>query len=186
MAKVTFEHPIATISGKLNYRGNVILRTRNGRTHAYIVEHPYTGPVAPERQRTINAFAEAVKQAKVILNNPILSAQWEKKFEVHKAYVRRHPRTPYKVYSTLRGFIIGQLTQQLNTQAKQSQSTEPQQDTSSTATTQTPQATTTAETSGITATTTTTTTTEITATTETTETTPSIENYLDIVRLRKK
>ena len=141
MAKVTFEHPIATISGKLNYRGNVILRTRNGRTHAYIVEHPYTGPVAPERQRTINAFAEAVKQAKSILNDPILSAQWEKKFEVHKAYVRRHPRTPYKVYSTLRGFIIGQLTQQLNTQAKQSQSAEPQQDTSSTATTQTPQAT---------------------------------------------
>ena len=141
MAKVTFEHPIATISGKLNYRGNVILRTRNGRTHAYIVEHPYTGPVAPERQRTINAFAEAVKQAKVILNDPLLSAQWEKKFEVHKAYVRRHPRTPYKVYSTLRGFIIGQLTQQLNTQAKQSQSADPQQDTPSAVTTQTPQAT---------------------------------------------
>ena len=141
MAKVTFEHPIATISGKLNYRGNVILRTRNGRTHAYIVEHPYTGPVAPERQRTINAFAEAVKQAKTILNDPLLSAQWEKKFEVHKAYVRRHPRTPYKVYSTLRGFIIGQLTQQLNAQAKQSQSSEPQQDTPSTATTQTLQTT---------------------------------------------
>ena len=178
MAKVTFEHPIATISGKLNYRGNVILRTRNGRTHAYIVEHPYTGPVAPERQRTINAFAEAVKQAKVILNDPILSAQWEKKFEVHKAYVRRHPRTPYKVYSTLRGFIIGQLTQQLNTQAKQSQSSEPQQDTSSTATTQTPQATLLGTPAPSTAVTQTTTTTKTTATTKTTPTTEDVSPHL--------
>ena len=178
MAKVTFEHPIATISGKLNYRGNVILRTRNGRTHAYIVEHPYTGPVAPERQRTINAFAEAVKQAKVILNDPILSAQWEKKFEVHKAYVRRHPRTPYKVYSTLRGFIIGQLTQQRNTQAKQSQSSEPQQDTSSTATTQTPQATLLGTPTPSPAVMQTTTTTETTATTKTTPTTEDVSPHL--------
>ena len=27
------------------------MRTRNGRTHAYVVKHPYKGPLAPSRQK---------------------------------------------------------------------------------------------------------------------------------------
>ena len=48
------------MSGKLASNDKIIMRTRNGRTHAYAIKHPYKGPVAPERQRTITAFADTV------------------------------------------------------------------------------------------------------------------------------
>ena len=57
------------------------MRTRNGRTHAYAIKHPYKGPIAPERQRTITAFKDAVNQTTVI-------------FE--------HPRTPFRVGGEIR------------------------------------------------------------------------------------
>ncbi len=126
MAKVTFLPPIANISGRLSSSGKIILRTRNGRTQAYIVEHPYTGPVAPARQRTIDAFKEAVNQSKTILADPVQRAEWQKRFDKHKDYFRRRPLSPNKRYSTLRGFVIAKLTQQINEQTKDEQVAEDQ------------------------------------------------------------
>ena len=126
MAKVTFLPPIANISGRLSSSSKIVLRTRNGRTQAYIIEHPYTGPVKPQRQRTINAFKEAVNQSKTILADPAQKAEWQKRYKKHKDYFRRHPSSTNKRYSTLRGFVIAQLTQQINAQAKQEQVVEDQ------------------------------------------------------------
>ncbi len=126
MAKVTFLPPIANISGRLSCSSNIVLRTRNGRTQAYIIEHPYKGPVAPQRQRTINAFKDAVNQSKTVLSDPVQKAAWQKQFQKHKDYFRKHPSSSNKRYSTLRGFVIAQLAQQINAQAKQEQVAEGQ------------------------------------------------------------
>ena len=126
MAKVTFIPPIASISGRLSCNSKIVLRTRNGRTQAYVIEHPYTGPVAPERQRTINAFAEAVNQSKSVLADPTQRAEWQKQYNKHKDYFRRHPSSSNKRYSTLRGFVIAQLAKQINAQARQEQVAEDQ------------------------------------------------------------
>ncbi len=137
MAKVTFLPPIANISGRLSCSSNIVLRTRNGKTQAYIIEHPYKGPVAPQRQRTINAFKDAVNQSKTVLADPVQKAAWQKQFQKHKDYFRKHPSSSNKRYSTLRGFVIAQLAQQINAQAKQEQVTEEQTvTTASVATTQ--------------------------------------------------
>ena len=137
MAKVTFLPPIANISGRLSSDSKIVLRTRNGRTQAYIIEHPYAGPVKPQRQRTINSFKEAVNQSKTILADPVQKAEWQKRYKKHKDYFRRHPSSPYKRYSTLRGFVIAQLMQQINAQAKQTEVAESKTETtSSTVTTQ--------------------------------------------------
>ena len=126
MARVTFPPPVANISGRLSCGSNIVLRTRNGKTQAYIIEHPYKGPVAPERQRTINAFKEAVSQSKTVLADPTQRAEWQKKYNKHKDYFRRHPSSSNKRYSTLRGFVIAQLTQQINAQTRQEQAAENQ------------------------------------------------------------
>ncbi len=126
MARVTFLPPIANISGRLSSDSKIVLRTRNGRTQAYIIEHPYTGPVKPQRQRTINSFKEAVNQSKTILADSAQKAEWQKLYKKHTDYFRRHPSSTNKRYSTLRGFVIAQLTQQINAQAKQEQVVEDQ------------------------------------------------------------
>ena len=97
------------MSGKLASTDKIVMRTRNGRTHAYAIKHPYKGPVAPERQRTITAFADAVNQTTVILNNPELRNEWEEKFAIYRKKADRYPNTYPTLYTTLRCFIIGSL-----------------------------------------------------------------------------
>ena len=109
MARTTLSHPFDSMSGKLGSSDKIIMRTRNGRTHAYVVKHPYKGPVAPERQRTITAFADAVNQTTVILNTPELRLEWEEKFAAYRKKADRYPNTYPNPYTTLRGFIIGSL-----------------------------------------------------------------------------
>ena len=107
MARTVLSHPFDSISGKLNSTDKIVMRTRNGRTHA--IKRPYKGPVAPERQRTITAFADAVKQTTIILKDPTLRAEWEVKFADYRKKVARYPTSYPKPYTTLRGFIIGSL-----------------------------------------------------------------------------
>ena len=109
MARTTLSHPFDSMSGKLASNDKIVMRTRNGRTHAYAIKHPYKGPVAPERQRTITAFADAVNQTTVILNTPDLRSEWEEKFAAYRKKADRYPNTYPNPYTTLRGFIIGSL-----------------------------------------------------------------------------
>ncbi len=106
------------MSGKITRQDKVILRTRNGRTHTYAVMHPYKGPTAPNRQRTLDTFAAAVTQAKTILNDPEQRTEWEQRFADYTAHARRYPTTYPKPCTTLRGYIISTLTKQLQQQSK--------------------------------------------------------------------
>ena len=109
MARTVLSHPFDSISGKLNSTDKIVMRTCNGRTHAYAIKRPYKGPVAPECQRTITAFADAVKQTTIILKDLTLRAEWEVKFADYRKKAYRYPTTYPKPYTTLRGFIIGSL-----------------------------------------------------------------------------
>lgn len=112
MARTTLSHPFDTMSGKLTRNDKIILRTRNGNTHAYAIRNPYKGPVAPERQRTLDAFASAVAQAKNILNDPALRADWQQRFAAYTARANRYPSSHPKPCTTLRGYIISTLTRE--------------------------------------------------------------------------
>ena len=109
MARTSLSHPFDSISGKINSTDKVVMRTRNGRTHAYAIKNPYKGPLAPGRQRTITAFQEAVNQTTVIMNTPELRSEWEKKYATYRKKADRYPNTYPHPYTTLRGFIIGSL-----------------------------------------------------------------------------
>lgn len=110
MARTTLSHPFDTMSGKLTGPDKVILRTRNGQTHAYVIRNPYIGPTAPTRQHTIDAFSAAVAQSKIILANPAQRADWQHRFDQYTARVRRYPASNPKPCTTLRGFVISTLT----------------------------------------------------------------------------
>ena len=109
MARTTLSHPFDSMSGKLASTDKIIMRTRNGRTHAYVVKHPYKGPLAPSRQKAVSSFAEAVKQTSVIMNTPELRSEWEEKYADYRKKADRYPNTHPNPYTTFRGFIIGSL-----------------------------------------------------------------------------
>ncbi len=117
MARSELSLPFASLSGKLSNDDKIILRTRNGRTHAYVMHHPYKGPVAPARQRTLDVFASAVVQAKTILSDAVQRAEWEQRFAVYQNRVKRHPSSYPKPCATLRGFIISTLVKESSSPA---------------------------------------------------------------------
>ena len=98
------------------------MRTRNGRTHAYAIMHPYTGPLAESRKRAISTFAEAVRQCKLEMSDPERLAYWQDRYIQYRRAANKHVaranekflglRTD-KFYTTLRGFIIASLSAQL-------------------------------------------------------------------------
>ena len=59
MAHIEPALPFDHFSGKLSRKERIVMRTRNGRTHAYAIMHPYTGPLAESRKRAISTSANA-------------------------------------------------------------------------------------------------------------------------------
>ena len=98
------------------------MRTRNGRTHAYAIMNPYTGPLAESRKRAISTFAEAVRQCKSEMSDSDRLAWWQERYIEYSRAARKHVAranakflgtTSDKFYTTLRGFIIASLSAQL-------------------------------------------------------------------------
>ena len=130
MASVTPASPFESISGKLSRKERIVLRTRNGRMHAYAILHPYEGPLAQSRKKAISAFAEAVKQCKTEMSDPARLAYWQEQYAgykqlANKSLSRANRRffgenstaaAQGKYYSTLRGFIIAQLRKERETE----------------------------------------------------------------------
>lgn len=123
MASVTPASPFESISGKLSRNERIVMRTRNGRMHAYAIQHPYEGPLAESRKRAISAFAEAVKQCKTEMGDAERLAYWQEQYAEYKQLANKNlnranrrffgedstAAAQGKFYSTLRGFIIAQL-----------------------------------------------------------------------------
>ena len=123
MASVVPASPFESMSGKLSRNERIVMRTRNGRMHAYAILHPYEGPLAESRKKVISAFAEAVKQCKAEMEDSERLAYWQAQYNEYKKLANKSlnranrrffgeestAAAQGKYYSTLRGFIIAQL-----------------------------------------------------------------------------
>lgn len=123
MASVVPASPFESMSGKLSRNERIVMRTRNGRMHAYAIQHPYEGPLAESRKKAISAFAEAVKQCKAEMEDAERLAYWQEQYAEYKKLANKNlnranrrffgddstAAAQDKFYSTLRGFIIAQL-----------------------------------------------------------------------------
>ena len=123
MAKIVPASPFESLSGKLSRNERIVMRTRNGRMHAYAIQHPYEGPLAESRKKAISAFAEAVKQCKTEMSAPARLAYWQEQYAEYKKLANKNlsranrrffgensnAAAQGKYYTTLRGFIIAQL-----------------------------------------------------------------------------
>ena len=122
MAKVEPALPFDHFSGKLSRKERIVMRTRNGRTHAYAITNPYTGPLAESRKRAISTFSQAVTLCKSEMLDPERLAYWQDRYIQYRKAAQKHVAranakflgtTSDKFYSTLRGFIIASLSAQL-------------------------------------------------------------------------
>ena len=119
MAKVEPALPFDHFSGKLSRKERIVMRTRNGRTHAYAITNPYTGPLAESRKRAISTFSEAVRLCKTEMSNSDRLAYWQDRYLQYRKAANKHigrANTKFfgtnsdMFYSTLRGFIIASLS----------------------------------------------------------------------------
>ena len=125
MAQITPSSPIQSLSGKFSWTEKIIYRTRNGRTHAYVMHNPYNkGELAESRKAAINLFAEASRLCSQEMQDPDRLAYWQEEYKKHlnrtknlsPASYKSRPSSRTKRYSTLRGFILASLSQQLKSQ----------------------------------------------------------------------
>ena len=133
MARVQPSLPFDNFRGRLSTRERIVMRTRNGRTHAYAITNPYNGPLAESRKRAISTFSQAVTLCKSEMLDPERLAYWQDRYIQYRKAANKHvgranakflgtpasssasanPRSSDKFYSTLRGFIIASLSAQL-------------------------------------------------------------------------
>ena len=122
MASVQPSLPFDHFSGKLSRNERIVMRTRNGRTHAYAIMHPYSGPLAESRKRAISTFSEAVRLCKTEMSDPDRLAYWQDRYIHYRKAANKHVARANskflgtasdKFYSTLRGFTIASLSAQL-------------------------------------------------------------------------
>ena len=122
MAHIEPALPFDHFSGKFSRKERIVMRTRNGRTHAYAITNPYTGPLAESRKRAISTFSQAVTLCKSEMLDPERLAYWQDRYIQYRKAANKHVAranvkflgtTSDKFYSTLRGFIIASLSAQL-------------------------------------------------------------------------
>ena len=133
MAHIEPALPFDHFSGKLSRKERIVLRTRNGRTHAYAITNPYTGPLAESRKCAISTFTQAVTLCKSEMLDLERLAYWQDRYIQYCKAANKHvaranakflgtpasssasanTRSSDKFYSTLRGFIIASLSAQL-------------------------------------------------------------------------
>ena len=122
MAYVEPSLPFDHFRGRLSSSERIIMRTRNGKTHAYAVKNPYKGPISENRKPIISAFSQAVSQCKTEMTDPERLAYWQDRYNQYCKQAGRNPSranirfvgsSSPKFYTTLRGFIIASLSAQL-------------------------------------------------------------------------
>ena len=122
MAHIEPALPFDHFSGKLSRKERIVMRTRNGRTHAYAITNPYSGPLAESRKQAISLFSQAVTLCKSEMSDLERLAYWQDRYIQYRKAANKHlerANTKFlgvrtdKFYSTLRGFIIASLSAQL-------------------------------------------------------------------------
>lgn len=111
MAKILLDAPVAAIAGAISKHQNVIYRTRNGRTHAYVVTHPNEQPQSETQKRNSSIFGAISKQVHAEMADPVKRAEWEQAFAEYTkhhnpSYKRPASSNEHKPYSSRRKSVI--------------------------------------------------------------------------------
>ena len=99
MAHVEPALPFDHFSGKLSRKERIVMRTRNGRTHAYAIQNPYTGPLAESRKRAISTFSEAVRLCKTEMSDPDRLAYWQDRYIQYRKAANKHTLEQLRISS---------------------------------------------------------------------------------------
>ncbi len=127
MAKILLTDPVAALSGRTASDDKIVFRTRNGRTHAYVIKHPNTMPHNEKQRAHTSRFGEIAQQVRAEMSDPTRRTFWENEF----ANYTKHHNPPHKrplssndipTYSsyrkppitTLYGYIFHTLYEQTN------------------------------------------------------------------------
>lgn len=127
MAKAELDILLNKLQGRLTGDSKFYATHRNGRT--VISNYPmHKDPKVISAQQKANstAFAQASKQAKLELSDPSRQAYWQEQYDQYKRLANKNltkanthffgPDAPAvtksKYYTTLRGFVIAQLSKQ--------------------------------------------------------------------------
>ena len=134
MAKILLTDPLAAISGRTSSSDRIVYRTRNGKTHAYIMRFPSDQPRTDGQKSNSSNFGNIAKQVHEQLNDPTLRQQWQRQFDDYTK--RRNPRhkrpidsnaipsysaTNKPAITTLYGYIFHTLYEQQKSQSSTSQ-----------------------------------------------------------------
>ena len=114
MAEMSLLSPFDYMKGKMRKHEGVVYRTRNGRTHSYVLDNPYTGPLAESRKAAIRLLSEASRRCAADFADPERLAYWKEQYKQHLQKAKKlSPLSKKKVYGTLRGFVIAAISAQL-------------------------------------------------------------------------
>ncbi len=86
MAKIVLTDPVAALSGRAGADDKIVFRTRNGRTHAYVIKHPKTAPPSDKQKSNSSRFGAIARQVREEMSDATRRAYWEQEFA---AYTRR-------------------------------------------------------------------------------------------------
>lgn len=134
MARIDFTDPIASMSGRLSDKDKVYMRTRYGRTHAYVVKNPCTEPRTEQQKANSNLFGAISKQVHAEMSDPVRRTYWEKEFAAYTKRYNPSSKRPESsnlipTYNSRRPSYIkslyGYIFHTLHTQAKTNQSQSP-------------------------------------------------------------
>lgn len=111
MAKILLDAPVGAIAGSISKHQQVIYRTRNGRTHAYVVTHPNEQPQSETQKRNSSLFGVISKQVHAEMADPAKRAEWEKAFAAYTnkrnpSYKRSESSNDHLPYSSRRKPVI--------------------------------------------------------------------------------
>ncbi len=119
MANIELNPIFTSISGKLSKNSKITTRTRNGKSHAYEIRHPFQGDPSQSQLTQRTTFSDAVTETSKILQNTEQRQHWQSLYNDYRQQIAQSPQstnlplnTKGKPYSTLRGFIIASLSQQ--------------------------------------------------------------------------
>ena len=84
MARINFSDPIASMEGKFHTRSKVVMRTRNGRTHAYVINNPNTKPHTQKQQDNSILFRTISQQVHEEMTDATRREYWQQEFDKYR------------------------------------------------------------------------------------------------------
>lgn len=116
MSRVKLIEPYGGLSGKISKNSSTILRTRNGRTHAYEITHPNLLPHNEAQKAHTSLFGQVSAQVRAEKNDPERLTYWEQQYRqyriAHKAELdnlKHAPSNELKGYSSRQKPVITSL-----------------------------------------------------------------------------